>query len=188
MTWVRRNAWANRDTDTYLSTVSLQHCCPALAGCRGPSRPADHGGAENRQAETAVILNTCSPAGWGERLLLVTAGIRTRRSTHTGRATPGFKRKAKVRAGFTTRVKGELLAAITKQPARTCPFVNQPNSAGRSHWGEGITTEDMAALRWVKPAVVVEVAFVEWTRDGLLRHPRLLGVRSDKSPREVRRE
>jgi ATP-dependent DNA ligase len=46
----------------------------------------------------------------------------------------------------------------------------------------------MAALRWVKPVVVVEVAFVEWTRDGLLRHPRLLGVRGDKSPREVRRE
>jgi hypothetical protein len=88
---------------------------------------------------------------------------------------------AKVRAGFTPRVKGELLAAIAKQPARTCPFVNLPNSAGRSHWGEGITTEDMAALRWVKPTIVVEVGFVEWTAGRLA--PPSAAARS--TPRQV---
>jgi ATP-dependent DNA ligase len=55
-------------------------------------------------------------------------------------------------------------------------------------WGEGITAEDMAALRWVKPKIVAEVSFVEWTRDGLLRHPEFIGVRDDKEPREVLRE
>jgi bifunctional non-homologous end joining protein LigD len=43
-------------------------------------------------------------------------------------------------------------------------------------------------VHWVEPRLVVEVAFTEWTRDGILRHPALVGMREDKSPREVRRE
>ena len=41
---------------------------------------------------------------------------------------------------------------------------------------------------WVKPSIVVQVAFIEWTRHGKLRHPRLIGVRFDKNPRDVIRE
>jgi bifunctional non-homologous end joining protein LigD len=41
---------------------------------------------------------------------------------------------------------------------------------------------------WARPEIVVQVAFIEWTTHGKLRHPRLLGVRYDKSPREVVRE
>jgi ATP-dependent DNA ligase len=41
---------------------------------------------------------------------------------------------------------------------------------------------------WVRPKVVVQVGFIEWTVNGKLRHPRLLGVRTDKSAREVVRE
>jgi bifunctional non-homologous end joining protein LigD len=41
---------------------------------------------------------------------------------------------------------------------------------------------------WVKPAIVVQVAFIEWTVNGKLRHPRLLGVRFDKPARDVVRE
>jgi bifunctional non-homologous end joining protein LigD len=41
---------------------------------------------------------------------------------------------------------------------------------------------------WVRPKIVVQVAFTEWTVYGKLRHPRLLGIRIDKSPREVVRE
>jgi bifunctional non-homologous end joining protein LigD len=40
----------------------------------------------------------------------------------------------------------------------------------------------------VKPKVVVEVQFVEWTGDGHLRHPSLLGIRKDKRPADVVRE
>ena len=42
--------------------------------------------------------------------------------------------------------------------------------------------------RWVKPELVAQVAFSEWTRDGRLRHPRYLGLRDDKPAREVVRE
>jgi bifunctional non-homologous end joining protein LigD len=41
---------------------------------------------------------------------------------------------------------------------------------------------------WVRPEIVVQVAFMEWTEHGKLRHPRLVGVRTDKSAREVVRE
>ncbi len=41
---------------------------------------------------------------------------------------------------------------------------------------------------WVRPEIVVQVAFTEWTADNKLRHPRLLGLREDKAAREVIRE
>ncbi|MGX2998742.1 non-homologous end-joining DNA ligase [Streptomyces sp. JNUCC 64] len=42
--------------------------------------------------------------------------------------------------------------------------------------------------RWVAPELVAQVAFAEWTRDGMLRHPRFTGLRDDKRPRDVVRE
>ena len=99
-----------------------------------------------------------------------------------------FYYAAKVRSGFTSHAKGELFRAVASIPARRCPFVNLPNSIGRTHWGAGITEEDMAKLRWVTPRLVIDVAFVEWTRDGLLRHPKFLGIREDKKPKDVVRE
>ena len=41
---------------------------------------------------------------------------------------------------------------------------------------------------WVRPEIVVQVAFIEWTAHGKLRHPRLIGVRFDKDARDVTRE
>jgi bifunctional non-homologous end joining protein LigD len=41
---------------------------------------------------------------------------------------------------------------------------------------------------WVRPELVVQVAFIEWTVHGKLRHPRLVGVRFDKAARDVVRE
>lgn len=41
---------------------------------------------------------------------------------------------------------------------------------------------------WVRPEIVVQVSFTEWTVHGKLRHPRLIGVRFDKNAREVTRE
>jgi len=41
---------------------------------------------------------------------------------------------------------------------------------------------------WVKPELVVQIEFGEWTPDGHLRHSRFAGLRDDKDPREVARE
>jgi bifunctional non-homologous end joining protein LigD len=46
----------------------------------------------------------------------------------------------------------------------------------------------MDTMVWLKPQVVAEVAFTEWTRDAHLRHPQFVDVRSDKRVRDVRRE
>lgn len=43
-------------------------------------------------------------------------------------------------------------------------------------------------VQWVHPTLVAEVAFTEWTADGLLRHPVFQGLREDKVPHDVRRE
>jgi bifunctional non-homologous end joining protein LigD len=43
-------------------------------------------------------------------------------------------------------------------------------------------------VHWVRPSIVVQVNFMEWTRHNKLRHPRLIGVRFDKKPRDVTRE
>ncbi|OBH04107.1 ATP-dependent DNA ligase [Mycobacterium sp. E2699] len=50
----------------------------------------------------------------------------------------------------------------------------------------GLVRENGA--RWVRPELVVQIGFTEWTRDGKLRHPRYLGLRTDKEPADVVRE
>ena len=75
------------------------------------------------------------------------------------------------------------------QPLKTdrCPFVNLPISK-TGHFGEGVTKEDMAELQWLHPKVVAQVGFTEWTTSGMLRHATFMGLRDDKSPKEITRE
>jgi bifunctional non-homologous end joining protein LigD len=95
---------------------------------------------------------------------------------------------AKVRAGFTPHLRAEVWRRLGRSRLQMCPFANLPNSVGRSRWGAGVTAEDMATLRWTPPRLVAEIAFVEWTRDTLLRHPSFVGIRDDVRPTDVRRE
>jgi bifunctional non-homologous end joining protein LigD len=46
----------------------------------------------------------------------------------------------------------------------------------------------MEGCRWLKPLLVGQVEFVEWTEDGHLRHSRFMGLRNDKKAKDVRRE
>jgi bifunctional non-homologous end joining protein LigD len=81
----------------------------------------------------------------------------------------------KIGTGFDTALLRDLRAQLDKIEIAKAPFtkaVGLPRV--RAHW--------------VQPKVVVQVGFIQWTVHGKLRHPRLLGVRHDKSPREVVRE
>ncbi len=93
----------------------------------------------------------------------------------------------RVRAGLTLHNRADVFRRIAGDRISSCPFANLP-SAGAGHWGEGVTSEDMTKLRWVKPKVVVEVSFVEWTRDNALRHSEFIAVRDDKRASDVTRD
>ena len=98
-----------------------------------------------------------------------------------------LKFAGKVRAGFTPHVRRDVFAALKPLAAARCPFEDLPNSR-TSHWGAGVTVEEMSDMQWVRPRLVVQIRFVEWTADGHLRHAAFLGLRSDKPPSSVRRE
>jgi len=68
-----------------------------------------------------------------------------------------------------------------------CLFANLPGSR-TSHFGEGITNEEMKELCGLKPKFVAQISFNEWTNYGLLRHATFEGLRDDKEPRSVVRE
>jgi bifunctional non-homologous end joining protein LigD len=51
-----------------------------------------------------------------------------------------------------------------------------------------VTAEQMAEMRWLKPKLVAQIRFVEWTADQHLRHAAFLGLRQDKAAKDVRRE
>jgi bifunctional non-homologous end joining protein LigD len=54
--------------------------------------------------------------------------------------------------------------------------------------GQGLTAEKMKGCRWLKPVLVGQFEFVEWTPDAHLRHSRFVKLLEDKDPKEVRRE
>ena len=83
----------------------------------------------------------------------------------------------KVGTGFTDDARDELLVELRPHVRATSPF-DAP--LAKATIGGPVT--------WVRPAVVGEARFSAWTPDGHLRHPSWRGVRTDKSPDEVRRE
>jgi bifunctional non-homologous end joining protein LigD len=94
---------------------------------------------------------------------------------------------ARVRAGFTAAQRAALFELLHPLQSDKCPFADLP-SLNTGHWGEGVTEADMKILKWVKPTLVAEIAFTEWTRDGNLRHSAFVGLRTDKDARTVVRE
>jgi len=92
-----------------------------------------------------------------------------------------------VRAGLVPHVRREVLGKLKPLQVQDCPFANLPDTdVGR--WGGGITADQMRELHWTKPQLVAQIRFVEWTAENRLRHAAFLGLRLDKSTREVRRE
>jgi bifunctional non-homologous end joining protein LigD len=94
---------------------------------------------------------------------------------------------ARVRAGFVPATRRQVFAQIRGLQVSRCPFGNLPEkSEGR--WGQGLTAEKMKSCVWVSPKAVVRIDFAEWTSADKLRHPKFIGLREDKDPRQVVRE
>jgi bifunctional non-homologous end joining protein LigD len=81
----------------------------------------------------------------------------------------------KVGTGFTSKILDDLHRKLTARAQPRSPFKEaRIPGVKRAHW--------------VRPDLVAEVAFTEWTADGRLRHPSFQGLRADKSPKDVVRE
>lgn len=59
-----------------------------------------------------------------------------------------------------------------------CPFANLPTSKS-GQWREGVTAEEMGDYVWLKPEVLAEIKFAEWTKGGVLRHAEFVAVKSE---------
>ncbi len=94
---------------------------------------------------------------------------------------------AKVKDGFVPRIRGEIFPLLKKLQIEECPFANLPEKKA-SRWGEALTAAKMKECRWVRPTLVCQVGFVEWTDSGKLRHCRFIAMRDDKIPTKVVRE
>ena len=93
----------------------------------------------------------------------------------------------KVRAGLTAYARRELGGKLARLRVADCPFANLPDTSP-SRWGGGVTAEQMHEMQWTRPELVAQIRFTEWTAENRLRHAAFLGLRLDKSGREVRRE
>ena len=94
---------------------------------------------------------------------------------------------ARTRAGFTPATRQQVFRAFRGLETPDCPFANLPE-ARSGRWGEGLTKAKMADCRWLKPVLVGQFEFLEWTADDHLRHARFVALRDDKPARRVTRE
>src|SRR6202008_543955 len=78
--------------------------------------------------------------------------------------------------GFTQKRALDRRARLNRLEQKAAPFTPPPPGSLGRH------------AHWVKPDLVCEVVFTEWTTDGKIRHPSFQGLRADKTPREVGRE
>ena len=80
----------------------------------------------------------------------------------------------KVGTGFSDKTLRDLHQRLGRLEQSTSPFTPPPTGVGRTHW--------------VRPKLVAQVTFGEWTADGRMRHPSFLGLREDKPATDVVRE
>lgn len=82
----------------------------------------------------------------------------------------------RVGTGFTRQSLRDLKAELKRRHADSSPFSGT------------LKREHSRGVIWVRPELVCEIEFTEWTDDGLLRHPSFQGLREDKPPEQIRRE
>jgi DNA ligase D-like protein (predicted ligase) len=94
---------------------------------------------------------------------------------------------ARTRNGFTPALREKIFKKFRPLEVSECPFSNLPETkSGR--WGQGLTAAKMKDCRWLKPKLVGQFEFVEWTPENHLRHTSFIGLREDKKASDVQRE
>jgi DNA ligase D-like protein (predicted ligase) len=84
-----------------------------------------------------------------------------------------------VKNGFVPATRATVFAAISDETTEECPFSNLPEKKGT----HGVDREKMKKVRWVRPSVLVEIAFNEMTTAGHLRHSKFVRLREEHDTR-----
>jgi len=94
---------------------------------------------------------------------------------------------ARTRAGFVPASRRQVFSKLKGLVAAKCPFVNLPDTR-KSRFGEELNAEKMKKAVWVRPEIVAQIEFLEWTEADRLRHSKFVGLRDDKDARSVVKE
>jgi bifunctional non-homologous end joining protein LigD len=94
---------------------------------------------------------------------------------------------ARVRAGLVPATRRSVQKLLDPIVTKDCPFTNLPE-ARSGRWGEGLTAAKMKECIWVKPKLVADFEFLEWTGANHVGHISFRGLRNDKDPLTVVRE
>jgi len=94
---------------------------------------------------------------------------------------------ARIRNGFVPASRRQIFARLKPLVISKCPFANLPETH-KGRWGEGLTAADMEKCVWVRPEIVAQIEFLEWTASDHLRHAKFVGLREDKDARTVIKE
>ena len=88
----------------------------------------------------------------------------------------GLRYVGRVGGGFSAAERAQWHARVQQLEQKSSPFDRHPDKRAGEIW------------HWMKPKLVIQVAFQDWTQDGILRQPRYLGMREDRDPKTVVRE
>jgi bifunctional non-homologous end joining protein LigD len=93
----------------------------------------------------------------------------------------------RVRSGFTELQLKDLYARLKQHEVATPVFSTLP-AEGYSRWNRGLSEAEMKSCTWVKPAIICQIKFTERTQENYLLNAVYLGLREDKSPKDIVRE
>lgn len=94
---------------------------------------------------------------------------------------------SRTRNGFTPVSRADLLKKMKPLEVKQCPFAHLPQ-AKEGRWGAGLTAAKMEDCVWLRPQLVGEFEFTEWTGDEHLRRSSFVGLRTDKKSKDIVRE
>jgi bifunctional non-homologous end joining protein LigD len=115
--------------------------------------------------QECAIAGYTEPGGTRARFGALILGLYDRgRLVYCGNVGTGFDARTLSTLGKKMRVLG----------TSACPFARPPKTRTRAHW--------------IRPELVAQVRFTEWTNEGSMRHPTFLGLREDKRARDCHRE
>jgi DNA ligase D-like protein (predicted ligase) len=93
----------------------------------------------------------------------------------------------KIKNGFTPALRRQVAKHFKGLETTVCPFANLPEPTNARR-GEALTAEVMEKMQWLRPKLVAQIEFTEWTTNNHLRHSLFVALRDDKNAREVTRE